>query len=138
MTLKSRTFFSTVHLFRIVVEIVHTMGKRTVVSLFSGAGGLDYGFEAAGYDCRVSMDLDADCCETLRASGFNVLEGDIVTTTTRKILRHAGLRRGELDVLIGGPPCQPFSKSGFWRSDGRRGLADPRADTLAAYMRVVK
>ncbi|MEO7329755.1 MAG: DNA cytosine methyltransferase [Minicystis sp.] len=115
------------------------MGQRTVVSLFSGGGGLDYGFEAAGYETRVALDADADSCNSLRASRrWPVLEGDISTFPTSRILRAAGLRRGEVDVLIGGPPCQPFSKSGFWRADGSGRLADPRAKTLGAFMRVVE
>jgi DNA (cytosine-5)-methyltransferase 1 len=114
------------------------MGRRTVVSLFSGSGGLDYGFEAAGYDTRVALDLDPDCCISLRSRPWRVLEGDIAEIGTQRILRESGLRRGEVDVLIGGPPCQPFSKSGFWRPDGTSRLADPRAKTLGAFMRVVE
>lgn len=115
------------------------MRRRTVVSLFSGGGGLDYGFEAAGYDTRVALDADVDCCDSLRASrSWPVLHADISTVPTSRILRIARLRRGDVDVLIGGPPCQPFSKSGFWRADGSSRLADPRAKTLGAFMRVVE
>src|SRR5688500_4798473 len=103
------------------------MARRTVVSLFSGGGGLDYGFEAAGYDTRLALDADADCCSSLQASrGWPVLHGDIAALSTSRILQEAGLRRGEVDVLIGGPPCQPFSKSGFWSASGSGRLADPR------------
>ena len=45
---------------------------------------------------------------------------------------------GEADVLIGGPPCQPFSKSSYWVSGDARRLDDPRADTLTAYLRVLR
>jgi DNA (cytosine-5)-methyltransferase 1 len=115
------------------------MHHSTVVSLFSGSGGLDYGFEAAGYDTRVTLDGDADCCSSLRASrDWPVIEGDIAATPTSLILKTAGLRRGGVDVLIGGPPCQPFSKSGFWRAEGSGRLADPRSRTLGAFMRVVE
>lgn len=115
------------------------MGRRTVVSLFSGGGGLDYGFEAAGFSTRVALDADSDCCASLRASRrWPVLEGDIGEVPTARILEMAKLRAREVDVLIGGPPCQPFSKSGFWRAYGDGGLADPRARTLGAFMRVVE
>jgi DNA (cytosine-5)-methyltransferase 1 len=115
------------------------MARRTVISLFSGGGGLDYGFEAAGYETRLALDADADCCASLQASRrWPVIEVDVTTVSTTQLLRRAGLRRGEVDVLIGGPPCQPFSKSGFWQSTGSRRLADPRAKTLGAFMRIVK
>lgn len=115
------------------------MARRTVISLFSGAGGLDYGFEAAGFRTRVAIDVDRDACESLRQSrGWKVLEGDISGLTSDAILKEAGLRKGAVDVLIGGPPCQPFSKSGFWKSYGTHRLADPRAKTLGAFMRVVE
>lgn len=115
------------------------MGRNTVVGLFSGGGGLDYGFEAAGFQTRLVLDADPDCCDSLRASRrWPVIEGDIEEIPTGAILRQAGLRRGQLDVLVGGPPCQPFSKSGFWRNAGSTRLADPRAATLGAFMRVVE
>ncbi|WP_404372582.1 DNA cytosine methyltransferase [Corallococcus coralloides] len=116
------------------------MGKPKVISLFSGAGGMDYGFEAAGFDTAVTLEFDHDCCETLRASrpDWSVLERSVFDVPTPELLEVGGLKRGEADLLIGGPPCQPFSKSGYWaRGDARR-LDDPRADTLAAYMRVVE
>ena len=67
-----------------------------------------------------------------------VIEGDINAISSDEILQSAGLRTGETDMLIGGPPCQPFSKSGYWaRGDALR-LDDPRADTLTGYLRILR
>jgi DNA (cytosine-5)-methyltransferase 1 len=110
-----------------------------VISLFTGVGGLDYGFEAAGFDTAVAVEMDAVSCRTLRLNRqWSVIERDIHEVTTKELLRVAKLKPGQADVLIGGPPCQPFSKSGYWaRGDALR-LDDPRADTLTAYLRVLR
>jgi DNA (cytosine-5)-methyltransferase 1 len=110
-----------------------------VISLFTGVGGLDFGFEAAGFETAVALEMDRACCSSLRANRrWPVIEADVHDVTTSQILDTAGLRRGEADVLIGGPPCQPFSKSGYWASGDSGRLADKRADTLSAYLRVLK
>jgi DNA (cytosine-5)-methyltransferase 1 len=114
------------------------MSKPSVISLFSGAGGLDYGFEAAGFETVVAVEMDHACCETLRANrSWAVLESDVTKVSAREVLRVARLRVGEADVLIGGPPCQPFSKSGYWKRGDARRLDDPRAETLGAYLRML-
>ena len=111
----------------------------TAISLFSGAGGLDYGFEAAGFETRVCVEIDDDACQSLKSNrSWNVLHADAVETRSREILASAGLRRGEADVLIGGPPCQPFSMSGYWARGRALRLEDPRAVTLGAFMRIWK
>lgn len=114
--------------------------KAKVISLFAGAGGLDYGFERAGFDCGVALEIDADCCETLRLSRpeWPRLNKDIHATSRREIADTAGIAPGDACVLIGGPPCQPFSKSGWWASGDSLRLNDPRASTLAAYLSVLE
>lgn len=112
---------------------------RKVISLFTGAGGLDYGFEAAGFSTRVAVEFDPTCCQTLRMNrSWSVIEGDIHEVSSKEILASGKLRVGEADVLIGGPPCQPFSKSGYWANGDALRLDDPRADTLTAYLRVLR
>jgi DNA (cytosine-5)-methyltransferase 1 len=114
--------------------------RPRVISLFSGAGGIDYGLEAAGFDTSVALEWDRDCCSTLRHSRprWRVIEDDIMNVSSERLLETAQLRAGEADLLVGGPPCQPFSKAGYWaRGDSLR-LDDPRANTLVAYMRVVE
>lgn len=113
--------------------------KRKLISLFTGAGGLDLGFEAAGFDTTVAVELEPDAVSTLRANrDWPVIDRDIHTVSSREILNTAGLQVGEADVLIGGPPCQPFSKSGYWATGDTRRLKDPRAETLDAYLRVLR
>lgn len=110
-----------------------------VISLFTGVGGLDFGFEAAGFETAVANDLDRAACDTVeRNREWPVLRGPIDGFKSADILKTAGLRVGEADVLIGGPPCQPFSKSSYWVTGDSKRLDDPRADTLASYLRVLK
>lgn len=109
------------------------------ISLFTGIGGLDFGFEAAGFETAVALEFDRFSCNTIRANrSWPLIEGDILETPSEKILELGGVSVGEADVLIGGPPCQPFSKSSYWvRGDSLR-LDDPRAGTLAGYLRVLR
>lgn len=116
------------------------MPKPKLISLFSGAGGLDYGFEAAGFETGACVEHDHACCDTLRFSRprWNVIERSIFDVPTDEMLEACGAKAGEVDLLIGGPPCQPFSKAGYWaRGDSAR-LDDPRANTLSAYLRVLE
>lgn len=110
------------------------------ISLFSGIGGLDFGFEAAGFETRVALEIDRYSCSAMRLNrpSWEVIEDDINNVPSDVLLRRAGLKPGEADMLIGGPPCQPFSKSSYWvRGDSLR-LDDPRADTLTGYLRVLR
>jgi len=115
------------------------MGKAKVISLYSGAGGLDYGFEAAGFETGVTIEIDADCCNTMRRNrSWPVIERSIFEVSSDEILAASRMKKGEAAVLIGGPPCQPFSKSGYWVTGASKRLNDPRANTLGAYMRVLE
>jgi DNA (cytosine-5)-methyltransferase 1 len=121
-------------------ELYLARRNPSVISLFTGVGGLDFGFEAAGFDTRVAIEFDSAACKTVRGNrpSWNVLEGDIHALSSDAILEQAQLKPGEADVLIGGPPCQPFSKSSYWVSGDAPRLDDPRADTLTAYLRVLR
>ena len=110
-----------------------------VVSLFSGCGGLDYGFKAAGYSVRFANDSDNFSCETLRLNGQeHVLHAPIEDVGASEIGKIIGTKPGACDVLIGGPPCQPFSKSAYWSKGDTLRLKDPRANTLEQYFRFVE
>lgn len=111
-----------------------------VISLFSGAGGLDFGLEAAGFTFAAGVEMDSDCVATMLESrpDWPVVARTIFDVPTQELLDLSVLRKAEVDLVAGGPPCQPFSKAGYWaRGDARR-LSDPRSDTLGAYLRVVR
>jgi DNA (cytosine-5)-methyltransferase 1 len=115
--------------------------RGLAISLFSGAGGLDLGVEAAGFHVAAAVEVDHDAADTMEKNFSSlvspVIRRSILEVPTREMLRAAGLRgRERPDLLVGGPPCTPFSKSGFWLEWKRAGL-DPDASLLQAYTRVL-
>ena len=123
----------------LLVDHMTSRSRATAISLYTGAGGLDYGLEAAGFETTVAVEVDRNCCETLlKNRRWPLIQRSIFAVATKEILQAAGLHRGEVDLVVGGPPCQPFSKSGFWARGDTGRLSDPRSDTLGAFMRVVE
>ena len=125
----------------ILIEAKVRKRKFNAISLFTGAGGLDLGFEVGHFETRVAVEMDADAVATIKHNrDWAVIADDIHSdaASSAQILKTAGLREGDADILIGGPPCQPFSKSGFWVRGEALRLADPRASTLGAYLRVLR
>lgn len=107
--------------------------KYNAISLFSGAMGLDLGVEKAGFNIRVCVEMDKWAVETIHAnSDIPVIENDINKVSTEEILKTAGLKREEVKLVVGGPPCQAFSTAGR-----QRGLADFRGNVIIQYLRVV-
>jgi len=123
----------------------------TVVSLFSGAGGLDIGLEQAGFTTSVCVEYDADCRETLRHNrpewklfedGLKIekgkmrkrIPGDIRDIDVKELLDFAGLEKGKVSLVVGGAPCQPFSNIGkkLGKNDERNG------DLFLEFVRMVK
>lgn len=108
--------------------------RPTAISLFAGAGGCSLGFGQAGCDVRFATDIDADAVESYRRnfSGTPCEAADIRQLTADDVLQRIGLNPGELDVLLGGPPCQGFSSAGVKAGD------DPRNSLLIHYIRLLE
>ena len=113
--------------------------RYTALSLYTGAGGLDLGFEAAGFDCRAAVEVDQDCVATLRANrDWPVIDRSIHEVSSADLLRTADLEPGEVDVLIGGPPCSALFQGGLLGLGRRASDSMTEADTVAAYLRVLR
>lgn len=109
-----------------------------VVSLFSGAMGLDLGLEAAGLRVAVAQDVDRWCIETMRRNGHAAVEGDLrelvaADPKCRFLTDAAGVLAKNVFAVVGGPPCQPFSTAGR-----RLGSDDQRGQLYEEFIRVVK
>ena len=107
-------------------------GNRDVISLFSGAMGLDIGMQEAGLRVVIGQDFDQSCVETMKANGHNVLGGDIRDIDPQTLLDMTGLKVGEPFLICGGPPCQPFSTAGK-----RLGINDPRGSLFMDFIRMI-
>jgi len=105
--------------------------------LFSGCGGLDLGIQEAGFEIVFATDSDPHCAESHKAN----FDGNFVQAPIEDITEEhlAASLIEPVDLLVGGPPCPPFSKSRFYRTEKPRSLDDPVADaTLSGYMRILK
>ena len=87
--------------------------KPKIVSVFSGVGGIDFGFEEAGFETIFASDIWDRACDSLKVNFPNceVVCEDIVNIDFTKLKKTHKL----IDGLVGGPPCPPFSKSRFYR-----------------------
>lgn len=110
------------------------MSHPTVIDLFCGAGGLSEGFRQAGYEVLAGNDFFEAAGDTFRTTHNEAtfLSGAIQNHHVDDFLAAAGLEAGELDVLVGGPPCQGFSVYNH-----QRGLHDERSSLYREYLRIV-
>ena len=116
--------------------------------MFSGAGGLDLGVEQAGFTVRACVEFVPERRRTLKLNQPKYMPkavvvedsgGDVTKLSTEAILERAGLKKGAVSLVFGGPPCQPFSKSAYWVPGRPENLLnDPRAAMLKEFARVVK
>lgn len=106
----------------------------TTVDLFCGAGGLTEGFHQAGYACLYGLDINAPALETFTANhpGAIVDNHPIEEVDAKAVRSRLGLKRGELSVVVGGPPCQGFSINA-----PERFIDDPRNALFRHYVRFV-
>ena len=111
-----------------------TEQKPTAISLFAGAGGCSLGFTQANYDIRFATDIDADAVESYRRNFVKTPceAADICEMDADRILQQSELASGELDILLGGPPCQGFSSAGVKAGN------DPRNSLLSHYIRLLE
>lgn len=99
-----------------------------IISLFSGCGGLDLGFEKAGFDITVANEFDKNIWETFKVNHPNtkLIEGDIRNIKEEDF-------PNEIDGIIGGPPCQSWSEAG-----SLKGIEDERGKLFYEYIRILK
>jgi len=105
--------------------------KPIALSFFSGAMGLDLGIEKAGFDIRLACEIDKFCRQTIALNKPNTaLLTDINDYSAEDIRREAGLSNyDEIDLIVGGPPCQAFSTAG-----NRKGFNDERGNVFLKYL----
>ena len=103
-----------------------------VISLFSGCGGLDLGFERAGFDIPVANEFDPAIFDTFKINHpkTHLIEGDVRQVTKEDIVPYIN---GDVDGIIGGPPCQSWSEAG-----SLRGIEDSRGQLFFDYIRILK
>ncbi|MEJ2669882.1 MAG: DNA (cytosine-5-)-methyltransferase, partial [Gammaproteobacteria bacterium] len=112
----------------------HAINQWTAIDLFCGAGGLSEGFRQAGFHILVGNDANVAAAQTFQAAhrATQFLDGPIEHLPARRFLKASQLAKGQLDCLIGGPPCQAYSVYNH-----QRGLHDKRSLLFNDYLRIV-
>lgn len=105
-----------------------------VIDLFAGAGGLSLGTARAGFNVVASVEIDTFAVESHKENFPKArhIQQSVASLSGKELLKLANVRQGELDGLIGGPPCQGFSTM------GKRQVDDPRNDLFLHFFRLVK
>lgn len=118
-----------------IVEMNHKKGKFTCIELFAGAGGLALGLEKAGFEEIGLIEFDKDAADTLKYNRpqWNVIWDDIANISDKNLEEVFGIKKGELDLLSGGAPCQAFSYAGK-----RLGLEDARGTLFYHYAKFLE
>lgn len=107
-----------------------------IISFFSGAGGMDIGFEKAGFHIQLAVEIDPIMCETLELNrkddSLKIYEKNILEADSDEILMKAGLKKEEVTGIIGGSPCQSFSTAG-----NRGAFSDERGQAMVKYIDLI-
>jgi DNA (cytosine-5)-methyltransferase 1 len=113
--------------------IVMSIARPIAIDLFAGAGGMSLGFEQAGYDVRVAVDVDPIHCAThdYNFGNCRAICADIAFLDARRIRIEGELGNAAIEVVFGGAPCQGFSMI------GKRALDDPRNKLVGHFVRLV-
>jgi len=110
--------------------------SRIAISFFAGAGGLDIGIHEAGFDVKLSVELEEKYCVTLKQNNptFNVVNGDIMEYSKEKIYHDANLKHDdEVGLIFGGSPCQSFSTAGK-----RKAFSDERGKAMLKFIELIE
>lgn len=111
------------------------------ISLFSGAGGLDLGASQSGLRIKHCIEFDSDSCETLRLNhqftDTQILQKDILEVDFRALGENLPSKGMEKRIVIGGPPCQPFSKNSYWVKNENRNVDNDPRNLISEFIRCV-
>ena len=109
------------------------MVKSTVISLFAGCGGSSLGYKWAGYKELLAIEWDDNAVETFKLNfpEVPIWQKDIKEVTGNEIMKFLNIKKGELDLLDGSPPCQGFSTA------GKRQVIDNRNDLVNENIRLI-
>ncbi len=109
-------------------------GKYTVISTFAGCGGSSLGYKWAGFKELLAIDFDNNAVETFKLNfpEVPVWNRDITIIEANEVLKFCKIKKGELDILDGSPPCQGFSTA------GKRQITDPRNELFKSFVYLIQ
>ncbi len=112
--------------------------KPSAIDLFSGCGGLTTGLRKAGFQVNAAVEMEASACAVYRLNHpeTHLFNEDITSLSAAVVKRELGIKKGQLDLLAGCPPCQGFSA--VRTLNGKREIIDARNDLIFQFLRLVK